>query len=192
MRASSVFGSARNSLIILSANSFVRRLMSSGLVIAWVLLPITNHQSQITNARDPDLRDKVSARPGPARTPVVGRYRCSRAENLPTQDAGLFRFWQGAKQVDNPQRKLFSSPPQVFRTGNCLGIIANHKSPITNRQCRQFLSGFPFLSMYWMRSLVFFWPQRLRKASRSKSSRYCSETSCGEVNSPPPERIFAN
>jgi len=142
--------------------------------------------------RDPDLRDKVSVGPSPACTPVVGRYRCSRAENLPTQDAGLFRFWQRVKQVNNSQRKLFSPPPQVFRTRNCLRIIVNHRSPIANHQCRQFLSGLPRFNINWMRSLVLFWPQRLRKASRSKSSRYGSETSCGEVNSPPPERIFAN
>src|ERR1035438_7810276 len=42
----------------------------------------------------------------------------------------------------------------------------------------QFLSALPFFNMNCMRSSVFGLPQRLRNASRSRSSRYCSETYC--------------
>ena len=69
----------------------------------------------------------------PACTAVVGRYRGSRAKNLPAQDAGLFRFRQSTKQFDDSQRKLFGSPPQIFGAGNrsSHGLL---QSPITNRK----------------------------------------------------------
>src|ERR1700691_3973841 len=40
----------------------------------------------------------------------------------------------------------------------------------------QFLNGFPVFSMCCMRSWVLRCPHRLRNASLSKSSKYCSET----------------
>ena len=49
----------------------------------------------------------------------------------------------------------------------------------------QFLNGFPFCNICWMRSRVFRCPQRLRKASRSRSRMSCSLTSCGVLQSPP-------
>ena len=41
------------------------------------------------------------------------------------------------------------------------------------------------LLMQWTRSNVFCSPQRLKNASRSKSSKYCSDTCCALVKSPP-------
>ncbi len=49
----------------------------------------------------------------------------------------------------------------------------------------QFLNGFPATNILCNRSSVFFWPQRLRKASRSISSRYCSVTVVACDRSPP-------
>src|SRR5712664_4214816 len=55
----------------------------------------------------------------------------------------------------------------------------------------QFLNGLPVLSMCLIRSMVLGSPHTLRKASRSRSIIYCSETKCREVKSPP-QRIYAS
>ena len=46
-------------------------------------------------------------------------------------------------------------------------------------------SGFPFISMYWMRAWVLSSPQSDRNASRSRSSRSCSESLVPRGTSPP-------
>ena len=55
----------------------------------------------------------------------------------------------------------------------------------------QFRSGLPVFSIYCMRSCVFGLPHKLRKASRSRSSKYCSETLCWP-GSPPPLKTCAS
>jgi hypothetical protein len=49
----------------------------------------------------------------------------------------------------------------------------------------QLRSGFPVFKVCAMRSCVLRSPQRLTKASRSRSRTYCSGTSCGAVMEPP-------
>src|SRR5439155_11743398 len=92
-------------------------------------------------------------------------------------------------RLDQKKEVIRSLPPEPsVGSQNSSNVVFAHQRGYCQTQLR---SGLPFFSMCWMRSTVFLWPQRLTKASRSRSSRYCSETRWGDVNSPPPESTLA-
>ena len=56
---------------------------------------------------------------------------------------------------------------------------------VTRKPSGQFRSVFPVLSVYWIRSCVFFSPHRDLNPSRSRSRMYCSLTGVPAVTFPP-------